>query len=459
MHDEHIPNETQIFAWLEEVFSHGVRRPGYPADRWAEEWLQDQFCAFGLDNVRAEPVEMQYWEPQEASLTVRGASGESVEVPCFQLPHTAPATDLELDLVAFDADAPLSVRGAASLYDVPLTRLPHAFMRDRMSVWSYDPAGTFDNGAHILPFGRDLMDASHPSIEAGALAFIGTLSGYPGDSYQYYVPYDAVARTIPGVWISGSDGARLRAMLAEGAVRLRLTATARREPMTGHNIVGELPGADDETVIIGSHHDGPWSSAVEDSSGISLVLAQAAYWSRVPQAERPHRLVFLLNSGHMAGGTGQHAFVEQHREELERAVLELHLEHVAAEFTDEGGTLHATGEPEVGWWFTSEIPRLQDAVRAAIEAEDVRRSHIVKPTVFGEKPTTDAADFYPAGVPIVNFLAAPFYLFDAMDTLDKIHRAHLVPITRAAIRIIESTAGVSAAEMRSADVKGPSGNS
>jgi hypothetical protein len=35
-----------------------------------------------------------------------------------------------------------------------------------------------------------------------------------------------------------------------------------------------------------------------------------------------------------------------------------------------------------------------------------------------------------------------------MDTLDKIHRPSLVPITRAAIRIIESTGGVSAAAMR-----------
>ena len=35
-----------------------------------------------------------------------------------------------------------------------------------------------------------------------------------------------------------------------------------------------------------------------------------------------------------------------------------------------------------------------------------------------------------------------------MDTLDKIHRPSLPAVTRAAIRIIESTAGVSAAAMR-----------
>ena len=49
---------------------------------------------------------------------------------------------------------------------------------------------------------------------------------------------------------------------------------------------GELPGADDEAVMIASHHDGPWSSAVEDSSGIALVLAQATYWAAQPVEDR-----------------------------------------------------------------------------------------------------------------------------------------------------------------------------
>src|SRR5262249_56627508 len=119
---------------------------------------------------------------------------------------------------------------------------------------------------------------------------------------DYYVPYDAVARPLPGVWVRGNDGACLRHMLARGRVRVRLEVDSVRETITSHNVVAELPGADDDTVIIGSHHDGPWASAPDDGSGIALVLAQAAYWARVPRAERPHRLVFLLNAGHLAGG-------------------------------------------------------------------------------------------------------------------------------------------------------------
>lgn len=191
------------------------------------------------------------------------------------------------------------------------------------------------------------------------------------------------------------------------------------------------------------------ASGNRDGSGIALVLAQAEYWSHVPKEERPHRLVFLLNAGHMAGGAGARSFVERHRTELERTVLEVHLEHTANECVeDERGALRPTGLPEARWWFTTRNPALEANVRSAIEAEDLRRSHIVPPTIFGPRPTTDGGEFHLAGVPLVNYLTAPFYLFDAQDTLDKIHRPSLVPVTRAAIRIIDATSGVSARAMR-----------
>jgi hypothetical protein len=446
MQDNHVPSEDTIFAWIEEVFAHGVRRPGYPADRWAEDWLQERFRALGLERVRAEPVEVPCWQPHAATLVV-SASSEALDIPCFPLPHAAPVAALNAPVVPFDSARPEGVAGAFSLYDVVLSRAPQTVLQNR-AQWSYDPDGTYAYTQHIFPFGREIQSVMEPSIAAGAAGFIGVLRDYPGDSHEYYVPYDAIERPIPGVWISGSSGERLRELLAAGPLTAAMSVDSVREMITAYNIVGELPGADEELVIIGSHHDGPWASAVEDGSGIALVLAQAAYWSRVPPAQRPHRLLFLLNAGHMAGGAGQRTFVESHAAELENIVLELHLEHAASEFSDETGVLAPTGRPESRWWFTSLIPRLQDAVREAIEAEDLSRSMIVPPTMFGPKPTTDGADFYLAGVPLVNYLTAPFYLFDAMDTLDKVHRPSLVPVTRAAIRIIESTSGVSAATMR-----------
>jgi hypothetical protein len=445
--EQFVPNGDVIYGWIEQVFSQGVRRPGYAADRWAEDWIEEQFRTFGLEHVRREPVELSQWEPGEASLEL-GPGGQEMTVSGFPLPHTASTTGLDANLVAFDPAAADRVHGAIALYDVSLLRVPHHWYVSG-ATWTFDPAGTFAQSTQILPFGREFQEVMGPAVEAGAAGFVGVLRDYPGDSRDYYVPYDAVSRPVPAMWVRSSDGERLRLLLADGAIPARLTVEAQDKAITSYNIVGELPGADDEVVIIGSHHDGPWSSAVEDGSGIALVLAQAAYWSRVPQAQRPHRLVFLLNAGHMAGGAGAAAFCKAHRDELDRVVLEVHLEHTANEFTDGSGELRPTGHPEARWWFTSRLNRLEGAVRAAIEGEDLTRSLMLRPDIFGPRPTTDGSEFYVCGVPIVNYLTAPFYLFDSMDTLDKIHRPSLVPVTRATIRIVESTAGLSAAAMRS----------
>ncbi len=315
-----------------------------------------------------------------------------------------------------------------------------------------DEAGTMAEAEHVLPFGPQLQAVLEPSVEAGAVAFVGSLAGYPGDSHDYFVPYDAITRPIPGVWISGSDGAWLRTQLDQGPLRIRLTIRSEVRTIETYNIVGELDGADDEVVMVGSHHDGPWASAVEDGSGIALVLAQATYWAALPAAQRPHRMVFVLQGGHMSGGAGLLGYIAAHRDELASVVLEVHLEHAALEAVERDGELVTTNEPVPRWFFTSRIPPLEAAVSDALVTEELWRSMLVAPDALGPHPPTDGGHYHQEGVPLVNFLAAPFYLFDKMDTLDKIDRQHLVALTRATIRIIEFTRGWSAAQMRAAVV-------
>jgi hypothetical protein len=262
------------------------------------------------------------------------------------------------------------------------------------------------------------------------------------------VPYDGEARPLPGVWISGEDGAWLRDRLAAGPLQVRLSVDARATPATSHNVVGELPGADDDIVVIGSHHDGPWSSAVEDASGTALVLASARFWAAQPPERRPHRLLFVLHAGHMCGSAGLDAYLAAHAADLGRTVLEVHLEHAALETEVRDGELVATDRCTPRWFFTSRIARLEAAVADAIVTEDLARSMILAPDAIGANPPTDGGAYHRLGVPVVQFLAAPWYLFDPADTLDKVDTAHLVPLTRAAIRIVDATRGVSAAAMR-----------
>ena len=410
-------------GWIETVCAQGIRRPGYPADVWAEGFIKDRFEEFGLRDVRLEPVELPRWEPKTWSLEVDGERFD-----CFPLPHSKAG----------------AVEGTLghdiALETVTLNSWPQSFVRERLALRTIDPENEFDTLQQTLPFGRQLQAVMEPSIEAGAQAFVGVFDA-PWDSCDYYVPYDGIERPIPGVWVSKSTGAKLKS-----GQHAKIVVDSTRENVTCHNVVGTLPGDSDEYVIVGSHHDGPWVSAVEDASGIALVLAQAKYWAA--QESRPHNMIFIVQAGHMVHGAGCRAFIDAHRELMDEVVLEVHLEHTARESHGENGKLVAGDGPETAWWFVMRNDDLIDAVESALHAERITRSFILPPDVFGEWPTTDGGFYHTVGVPLVNFLAAPMYLFDSQDTVDKIHEPSLEPVTGAAIRIIEWTRGRTAKGLR-----------
>ncbi|HEX2564969.1 MAG TPA: twin-arginine translocation signal domain-containing protein, partial [Acidimicrobiales bacterium] len=118
-----VPDRELIMGWISEVFSQGVRRPGYPADVWAEEWIAERFRDTGLEDVRLEPIQLTRWEPTAWSLEV-AAGGETRSLDCFPVPYAAPAEGLHAELAAFDQARPEVVAGKGSLYDVTLLNIP-----------------------------------------------------------------------------------------------------------------------------------------------------------------------------------------------------------------------------------------------------------------------------------------------------------------------------------------------
>jgi hypothetical protein len=431
---------------IDSILGFGIRLPGHAGDRLAEAWAVERFVEIGLRDVGREPVELAMWESSGAELEVWSAPfPETVHrFEGLAIPYTEACVDLERDLVASESGAQ---RGQIVVEPLAFTELPQSILSEG-AAFVFDPDSDFDTLVQTLPFGPLLNLVIDPAVEAGVAGYVGILTGVPWETCHYYVPYDATPRALSGLWLSRSDGFRLQDLLKERPHRARLNVDGTRTNVRCHNVVGHLPGRGDETVIIGTHHDAPWASAVEDASGMALVLAQATYWASVPADERPHNLTFLMTAGHMAGGAGTRSFVERHQDHLKGVVLAIHLEHAAAEVRGDGEHLTLTGHPEPRWWFTTDEAGLQSAVAQAIVSQDLRRSFVLPPTMFGDAPPTDGSAFYGAGVPLVQFLAAPMYLFDAQDTIDKIHVPSLEPISRAVIDIINSLAHRTAAELR-----------
>ena len=458
---QNLPSVSELLGWIDEVVAQGIRRPGYPADQWTEEFIFQKFVDLGLESVRFEPVESAFWRDSHAELLV-GVGTESATIECFPVPLSEPIR-LEGELAHWDSAAPGSVAGKIAVYEIKFDSLPEEFpvLRRRAAPtsrssspealveagWAFDPDGTFPDGRHRLPFAVELQETMEPAIGAGAIGFIGILRGYPSGGCEYYVPYDGVFRSIPGVYVSEEDGDRVLGLLGSGISAASMEVVAERGVTTSHNVVGELPGPDEEWVVVGTHHDAPWASAVEDGTGIAMLLAQAKAWAAVPVSARPHRMIFTAMAAHMSHGAGTRAFIERHRAMLDRIVLEVHLEHAAI---DSPGSSLAEENPRVTprWWFTTEHPALEQVVWNAIVEHRLDRSLILTPDALGPFPTTDGGFFFLEGVPLVNYLTAPWYLFDPADTLDKVDHDSLERVGRAAFDIVWATAGTTAQQMR-----------
>jgi len=178
-----VPDERTIFNWIETVVARGVRRSGYAADRWTENFCLERFRQLGLEHARLEPVTLPYWEPLESAIIVR-SDGQESRMPCFSVPHSAATDGLDAPLVQWVDETPGAVSGAIAVVDVPLMRFqadfPLMLAGEADTNWRrYDPGGTLAGVNQVLPFSRYFMAVMDAPLAAGALGFVGVLSDYP----------------------------------------------------------------------------------------------------------------------------------------------------------------------------------------------------------------------------------------------------------------------------------------
>ena len=432
-----ISSKEEIMSWITTIFQQGIRRPGYEADYWIEKWIKDKLDDFDLDRIIFQPLKVQRWNSKNPKLQIwKDENADEVfEIPCFPIPYTLSAENVSGE-VSKNLDENLDSK--IVLNRLNLIKLPTSSLKNLTNKY-YDPRDEFDSLDQLMPTGF-FNNVMEDAINSGASAFIGYIANYPWDTREYYAPYDAIEKKISGVWISPKDGKKLSKMLIKHTVHAKVSYEANNKEVKTNNVYGILEGNSDKWVIISTHHDAPWASATEDTTGIALVLAQAKYWSQVPKEKRPFNLLFLWNCAHMAGGKGGKVFVEQNKKLLEKVLVTIVIEHVARDCKIKDANLIPTDDPVVRWWFVTKNSELQDITLNAIKKEGLYRSVLMPTEGFppgSEHPPTDAAPFHLAGVPIISLLSAPPYLFDPADTLDKVHVPSLEPITKAVINIIE----------------------
>jgi hypothetical protein len=103
-HSPNLPPVADMLHWFQKVVEQGVRRPGYPADQWTEEFIFQKSETLGLESVRFEPVTSAFWKDSHAELRV-GADPGSEAIDCFPVPLSEP-TRVEGELARWDPSNP-----------------------------------------------------------------------------------------------------------------------------------------------------------------------------------------------------------------------------------------------------------------------------------------------------------------------------------------------------------------
>jgi hypothetical protein len=458
--DWRTPRPGEMLGWIRHIVGFGTRRPGYPQSLQVERWLEELFRAFGLAEIRREPVPVNYWEPRTTALEF---GAEAIEFPCFPIPYTAwtDPSGIESPTVYVGEGNPeafqgADLRGRIAVADMRFAALAGAALK-MGAHFIRDAAKSIPDGPlHVANWLIRNFPAYYESQKRGAVGFVGLLVDSPADGCDFYVPYDGFLKSLPAVWVGREHASRLRTLAVAGE-RARLLSAGEHRVVDSHNVVGVIPGngrrgnANNENIIVTCHHDAPFASAVEDASGLAVLLATAKEFgaARSEKAQLSRDLVFVASSGHFHGGIGNRVFVEQHREGLlKRTVAAFGVEHIAEEVEGDGhGGYRLTGRPEVRALFF-------DGSRcfARVLAEEAERCRIDRLICtdaysFGPEPPCDSAPFFTAGIPSACHISGPLYLFDPHDTMDKVRSADLVPLTSFFANAIRRVDAIPASEL------------
>ena len=446
-----LPSNEEIFGWIRDLCNLGYRRPGTEADHAATQYVLNKFKEFGLEKAHLEPVAMPLWTAEKWSLTVNGR-----EIPCFYISHSywikeyegfsAGAGGIKAEIVYVGEGREkdfkrVDVKGKIVLADVRFSNLNQSDSV-RVAYFAYDPNNTAPPDWHQPnPYTPDNFPSNFSrAAKHGAVGFVGILADYFDRNTFYNELYEekSCLWPIPGLWLSKSDGAKLKALLKKDSPnQATLVLDGKITPAVANNVIGFLPGKSDDIIMVHSHHDAPWASAVEDASGVSEVLALAKYFGSIPADKRQKTLMFATLDTHFSMYQGHLDLIKQIQEKKMKVIVDIALEHIGKEIVEKDGNLVETGFVEPRGIFVTENPYLISITRQAVEKNNLERT-VILPTYTILGVPTDAGDFNRAGFTIISLISPPIYIYDQVDTPDKVALDQLNPVATAFADIIES---------------------
>jgi hypothetical protein len=240
-------------------------------------------------------------------------------------------------------------------------------------------------------------------------------------------------RTGAGFNVGYEDGKTLRDMIGRGE-KVTVTIKVQAETKSGlktASVLGTLPGTTDEDVFIIAHIDGYFEGALDNASGVAVMMNLMEHYAKLPQSARRRNIRFMGSAGHH-GGPGTAWLHEARETELAKTALLINLEHVAAVRTKYWGNhlRQSTGVSPMRWWVWGS-PSLLDISLASFSHFNVGITADMDNGASGEIGGI-ARD-----APSIQVITSPEVKHTEQDTPEWVPSSGLEQIARAYARIID----------------------
>jgi len=385
------------------------RNVGTQGHEDVEAWAERYFRQYGLQDVHREEFELgPVWHPTSWSIEFSSGGG-TFELESARPPEdmaSTPPEGLEYELVwvgqGSDADyLGRDVRGKAVLVqDVPLP----------------------GDIRHTIA-----LEGGVARAYAKGAAAVGIVFGISDNFAIWQDTGDG-----PGFNLGYEDGMRLREMLGNGervAVRLHMQSE-QLQGRTAASVWGTLPGQTDEEILIVAHLDGYFQAALDNASGLAVMVGLLDHFSRIPQSQRRRTIKFLGSVGHHGGpGTNQLA---SDPSRLENTVFAINLEHVSVARTKYWGPKlrRMNAVSPMRWWLNGS-PSALGVVMDSFNRFNVGVTGDMDPGASGEMGRVARM------VPSMQVITSPEIKHTEQDTPDWVPAVGLEQIARAYARIID----------------------
>ncbi len=441
----------RIKAWLNEVVAfsrqsrddgnrYWGRISGTKYERMTADWTATKFRSFGLDNIRMQEFDLgPQWFPTDWTLTATAGDERLSFVtanPAMRSDPIPGGIEAEAVWVGLGTAADFAGRDVAGKAVIIQTILAPGQMGNSAS-WEGATKRAQDEGAAMI---------------VGVWGYGGNLAVWQGVSAFQMVrnpdgtsEYTRQRVTTPGFFMGFEDGRRLRDLVAAGrpvTLSARLD-TQTREGLTSPSVYGTLPGTTDEHIYVMAHMDGYYDAALDNASGMAVMIALAEHFAQVPQAERRRTITFIGTAGHHVGSPNAPYLRDSGM--LENTALLLNCEHIApTQFVAFNTELRRTTTVSPRRWWVHGSDRLLDITLDAYRTFGVSVIGEMDGRATGEMMAIDKE------APSVQLIRSPEHKHTDGDIPALVPAAGLEAVGRAFAKIIDQVNTLDLVELQPA---------